>query len=329
MEYILLNQFSSGESFEITANDGIVTIRTLSGERKLGRQMSREFLYQIGRLSIESWDDVYYPPKVFGTEADLFFISETVWELIYKAEGKTERHISGQGGYPKKWHFFLSLLDFFRGEFPQGFLPEASSEVPAVFNKMEPAEIEKMVTYTAKEIDAGLAMEDADDDTKHHMLVNLLIQLQRLDFQLISELDGINGKRTLLFEDVKSASIQYNASLEWLGCFLTDAADRDLYRTAMDMYKKIFVMYYLNSDWGCLIQRAAGTEALVMRRSSEQWCSFAEAGIDEEEISRIFSDAELICRRDAQEIEEMWNFIRMQESRNADVMGYLGQVWMN
>ena len=53
MEYIFLNQFSSGESFEITASDGIVTIRTLSGERKLGRQMSLEFLYQIRRLSIE------------------------------------------------------------------------------------------------------------------------------------------------------------------------------------------------------------------------------------------------------------------------------------
>ena len=36
MEYIFLNQFSSGESFEITASDGIVTIRTLSGEREAG-----------------------------------------------------------------------------------------------------------------------------------------------------------------------------------------------------------------------------------------------------------------------------------------------------
>ena len=76
MEYIFLNQFSSGESFEITASDGIVTIRTLSGERKLGRQMSLEFLYQIRRLSIEGWDDVYYPSEVSGTEANAFlFIS--------------------------------------------------------------------------------------------------------------------------------------------------------------------------------------------------------------------------------------------------------------
>ena len=51
-------------------------------------------------------------------------------------------------------------------------------------------------------------------------------------------------------EDVKSASIQYNAALDWLDCFLTDAADRDLYRTATDIYKKVFVMYYLNSERG-------------------------------------------------------------------------------
>ena len=180
MEYIFLNQFSSGESFEITASDGIVTIRTLSGERKLGRQMSLEFLYQIRRLSIEGWDDVYYPSEVSGTEANAFLFDDTGWELIYKTEGKMEHHISGQGGYPKEWHFFLSLLDFFRGEHPQEFSSEMNSGLPAVFNKMETAEIEEMIKYAKKEKDAGLAMEDADDDTKHQMLVNLLMQLQRL-----------------------------------------------------------------------------------------------------------------------------------------------------
>lgn len=329
MEYIFLNQFSSGESFEITASDGIVTIRTLSGERKLGRQMSLEFLYQIRRLSIEGWDDVYYPSEVSGTEANAFLFDDTGWELIYKTEGKMEHHISGQGGYPKEWHFFLSLLDFFRGEHPQEFSSEMNSGLPAVFNKMETAAIEEMIKYAKKEKDAGLAMEDADDDTKHQMLVNLLMQLQRLDFQLSSKLDAAGGGKRLRLEDVKSASIQYNAALDWLDCFLTDAADRDLYRTATDIYKKVFVMYYLNSERGCLVQRAAGTEAHVMRRSSAQWRSFEEAGIGEPEGRRIFSEAELICRRDAEEIEDMWNFISMQQNLNADAAGYLGQIWIN
>ena len=67
LEYIFLNQFSSGESFEITASDGIVTIRTLSGERKLGRQNvsrislsdQKAFYRRLGRciLSVGSfWD---------------------------------------------------------------------------------------------------------------------------------------------------------------------------------------------------------------------------------------------------------------------------------
>ena len=50
-----------------------------------------------------------------------------------------------------------------------------------------------MIKYAKKEKDAGLAMEDADDDMKHQMLVNLLMQLQRLDFQLSSELDAAGG----------------------------------------------------------------------------------------------------------------------------------------
>lgn len=96
-----------------------------------------------------------------------------------------------------------------------------------------------------------------------------------------------------------------------------------------DIYKKVFVMYYLNSERRCLVQRAAGTEAHVMRRSSAQWRSFEEAGIGEVEGRRIFSEAELICRRDAEEIEDMWNFISMQQNLNADAAGYLGQIWIN
>ena len=116
MEYIFLNQFSSGESFEITASDGIVTIRTLSGERKLGRQMSLEFLYQIRRLSIEGWDDVYYPSEVSGTEAIAFLFDDTGWELIYKTEGKMEHHYLWTGRISEGVAFFSQSSAFFSEE---------------------------------------------------------------------------------------------------------------------------------------------------------------------------------------------------------------------
>ncbi len=69
-------------------------------------------------------------------------------------------------------------------------------------------------------------MEDADDDTKHQMLVNLLMQLQRLDFQLSSKLDAAGGGKRLRLEDVKSASIQYNAAFGLAGLVLLDGCRR-------------------------------------------------------------------------------------------------------
>ena len=73
-----------------------------------------------------------------------------------------------------------------------------------------------------------------------------------------------------------------------------------------DIYKKVFVMYYLNSERRCLVQRAAGTEAHVMRRSSAQWRSFEEAGIGEVEGRRIFRGGTYLpqgCGRDRRYVE--------------------------
>ena len=61
-----------------------------------------------------------------------------------------------------------------------------------------------------------------------------------------------------------------------------------------------------------------------MRRSSAQWRSLRKPESVRPKAGGFFSEAELICRRDAEEIEDMWNFISMQQNLNADAAGYLG-----
>lgn len=101
--------------------------------------------------------------------------------------------------------------------------------------------------------------------------VNLLMQLQRLDFQLSSKLDTAGGGKRLRLEDVKSASIQYNAALDWLDFISHGCRRQDLYRTATDIYKKVLAVVIISIlSRAVFVRRASASRLVSMQRSSAQ-----------------------------------------------------------
>ncbi len=63
----------------------------------------RRWLRKLEKLGIQRWRSRFVPEE--PARAD------TQWTLLYKEEGKPQRHITGRGAYPENWASFIDWLN--------------------------------------------------------------------------------------------------------------------------------------------------------------------------------------------------------------------------
>ena len=109
------------------------------------------------------------------------------------------------------------------------------------------------------------------------------------------------GERTWKKSGVKRGDLSwyYSETQDILCDFQDDEAARDIYWEFVNLYKDLFVTYYLDDEEGILYQIAHGLYGYAMSREDLMWNQIED---------QIPENAEVIPREEAESLEELWTF---------------------
>ena len=137
------------------------------------------------------------------------------------------------------------------------------------------------------------------------------LELAERDTQILLVADAVADLRALTFEHTRKGSrlwkqlqverkdlAWYYSEAQDILCDLQDDGEaKDLYWEFVDLYKNLFVTYYLDDEEGILYQIAHGLYGYAMTREELMWNQIED---------QVPEGAEVISRSEAEALEEFW-----------------------